>query len=358
MKILHIITHFDQGGAERVAINIAKSNTVGFEYHMVEVVKTEGGFREGLLQECEDNGIIIHMSPIKNNKLAIILFPLWFLLLMLCIRPKVIHSHTEIPDLSLFIWHTLFRWMFPYVRYVRTIHNTELWNEWKWIGKIVEKFFNKNKANVAISEATKKSYLDRYNEDVPIILNGVGTTTQISFKHIFKGRENILFAGRFEYQKGIDELCEVIKRMKDNDTIFFHVVGNGTLHNKIDMIKDLPNIRIYEKVYGLSQYLKSFDYVFMPSNFEGFGLLSVEASLAKVPTIINQCPGLMETLPKNWPLKVQDNSVDQFVDIFNNLDSFDRDKLGENAYNYAKEHFSINKMQREYEHLYEQKVYG
>ena len=93
----------------------------------------------------------------------------------------------------------------------------------------------------------------------------------------------------------------------------------------------------------------------MPSNFEGLGLLSVEASLAKVPTIINQCSGLNETLPENWPLKVERNSVNQFIAIFNNLDSFDKKELGLKAYNFAKEHFSIKKMQSEYECLYLQK---
>ena len=40
MRIFHIITHFDIGGAERVAVNIAKSQTTGMEYHLVEVVST------------------------------------------------------------------------------------------------------------------------------------------------------------------------------------------------------------------------------------------------------------------------------------------------------------------------------
>ena len=44
----------------------------------------------------------------------------------------------------------------------------------------------------------------------------------------------------------------------------------------------------------------------------------------KPVTIINQCSGLNETLPENWPLKVERNSVNQFIAIFNNLDSFDK----------------------------------
>ena len=36
-RVFHIVSHFDVGGAERVAVNIAKSQTEGFEYHVVEL---------------------------------------------------------------------------------------------------------------------------------------------------------------------------------------------------------------------------------------------------------------------------------------------------------------------------------
>ena len=38
MKVFHVVTSFDLGGAERVAFNIASSKSAGFEYHIVEVV--------------------------------------------------------------------------------------------------------------------------------------------------------------------------------------------------------------------------------------------------------------------------------------------------------------------------------
>ena len=49
MRIFHIITHFDIGGAERVAVNIAKSQTTGMEYHLVEVVRGNGEFSQAFI---------------------------------------------------------------------------------------------------------------------------------------------------------------------------------------------------------------------------------------------------------------------------------------------------------------------
>lgn len=167
-----------------------------------------------------------------------------------------------------------------------------------------------------------------------------------------------MFAGRFCEEKGIDILLAVLKKMANSDKYHFHIIGAGPCVNDIKAaVVWNNNISVYDKIYGLSQYLESFDYLFMPSRFEGLPLLAIEASLAHTPTIINRCPGLKDTLPEDWPLAVNDNSVDAFVDIFcNKLDTLDYEKLANVAYLYAKKNFSIAKMQREYEKVYESKI--
>lgn len=95
----------------------------------------------------------------------------------------------------------------------------------------------------------------------------------------------------------------------------------------------------------------------MPSRFEGLPLLSIEASLAHTPTIINRSPGLKDTFPTDWPLAVDNNSVEAFVDIFRNkLVDINYEQLADIAYKYAKDNFSIGKMQREYEAVYNFKI--
>ena len=72
MRVFHVITHFDVGGAERVAVNIAKSKTQGIEYHLVEVVRGEGEFSDAFIKELGESHIHYHRSCIKNNKVGII----------------------------------------------------------------------------------------------------------------------------------------------------------------------------------------------------------------------------------------------------------------------------------------------
>ena len=60
MRIFHIITHFDIGGAERVAVNIAQSPTVGMEYHLVEVVRGNGEFSQSFIKELHVKWLPAH----------------------------------------------------------------------------------------------------------------------------------------------------------------------------------------------------------------------------------------------------------------------------------------------------------
>lgn len=358
MRIFHIITHFDVGGAERVAVNIAQSKTMGIEYHLVEVVRGDGDFSGAFIKELEDTHIHYHRSCIRNNKMGILCFLFWFVCLALKWKPKVIHTHTEIPDLGIYLWHRMFGWMFPNIKYVRTIHNTELWNQWPKIGHEVEKFFLQKCANVAISESTQTCYKKIYGESPLIIFNGLRFCVQKKIGYIKEGKINILFAGRLEYQKGVDQLIQVVTALENNDKFHFHIVGDGSMKKKVyDTLKPLVTVSLYDKIFGLNQYIGSFDYLFMPSNHEGLALMPIEASLAHTPSIINNCPGLKDTLPKDWPLKVDNNNVDDFIKLILSLYKNESYKeYSDMAFRFAKENFSIEKMQSEYEKIYMQGI--
>ncbi len=352
IKVFHIISHIDIGGAEKVALNIACSKDKDIEQHILEVAKGDSSYSKMFKSDMSNNNIKYHCSPIKNNKLAILLFPFWFFFKVLKYRPNVIHTHTEVPDLAIYICHILFGWAFKF-KYVRTIHNTQLWNGWGKMGTYVERFFQKHKSNIAISISTQNSYKKEFGELCPIIYNGMPIVAQQKFANIVSGKINVLFAGRLEYQKGVDQLIETIVRLKENYRIHFYIIGDGNLKEKlISGLSACKNFSYYEKIYNLASYLASFDYLFMPSNFEGLALMPIEAGLAKLPCIVNDCPGLGETMPSDWPLMVKDNNVDHFIEIFNNIEKFDTESLKKKIYNNANKKFSIHTMQQEYIKIY------
>jgi glycosyltransferase involved in cell wall biosynthesis len=358
-NVFHIITHFELGGAETVAANICKSTSALYKYHLVAVVNSHSDYALSFRNSMEKNGVECHSPIWSNNKLSIILFPVYFLSLYLKYKPAVVHTHTEVPDLGLFVFKTLFSWLpgWKNVKIVRTIHNTKLWSDWGRIGKIVERYFQKTRTNIAISNSVRRSYLDVFGQDSPVIYNGVEEKVQIPFSGIVKNRLNLLFAGRFEEQKGIAELLQILEKFKDDHRFFFHIVGHGRMqHDVEDTVNTMNNARLYKQIFNLPVYLASFDYVIMPSHFEGLVLMSIEASMAHTPVLMNgSCKGLDETLPPDYPLAVSNNDLNQWYNLINQLPDVDREKVGQKAYLYVKDKFSILKMQQAYERLYAEK---
>ena len=360
-RVFHIVSHFDVGGAERVAVNIAKSQTEGFEYHVVELIRAHSAFTKVFIKELEDAGIKYHRGLVPEvhfhylfERIAAVTFPLWFIFLFLRYRPAVIHSHTEMPDLAVYSFFKMFPTLLRGCKVVRTIHNTQLWTGLKNTGMKVEKFFIRNNSNIAISVAVRDNYTAEYHQTASIIYNGVAPSTQKPFDGIVEGKKNILFAGRLEPQKGIDVLVEIISRLSGDGRFFFHVVGDGSMHAFVqNKLGGLPNVSLRGPIHGLPAYLSSFDYLLMPSVFEGLSIMSLEASMETLPVIANSCPGLRDTLPDDWPLKVNGNSIDAYMHIFNDIVAKeDKSRLGRIARDFAAAKFGVRQMQTSYEKVY------
>ena len=413
MRIFHLITHFSLGGAERVAANIAESQTHGMEYHVVEIMRGRTAYTPKFIGELEKAGVRCHRSWMPDvsfhflfERIAALLFPLRMLYIMLRWRPDVIHTHTETPDLALYVFSRVFPRMLRRVKIVRTIHNTRLWTGLPRTAQWVEAFFKSRNANIAISDSVRDSYAERFGEVAPIINNGVAeveqkdyfnistpqgvhlsqvhqqhlntstpqhlntsggalvssapTTPPLGFCRLPEQEHlNILFAGRLEPQKGVVVLCKVLKMLAGDTRFFFTIAGDGSQRTLVEQTlaeiaaegKPL-NAELVPPIFGLADYMQSFDYLFMPSEFEGLSMLSMEASLNRLPVIANACPGLADTLPANWSLLAHGNNIDDYRRIFNLLPTADRDALTQQAYAFAKERFSVRTMQERYEAWY------
>lgn len=361
MRIFHIITHLDLGGAERVAANIAESDTPGMEYHIVEVVRGRSAYTRKFMSELAHAGVLCHRSLMPDirfhfvfERVAALLFPLRLMWLLMRWRPDVVHVHTEAPDLCLYFSSRVLRRLLRGVRIVRTIHNTRLWAGQDRVARHVERYFVSCGANIAISQSVRDSYALRFGQVAPIIHNGVAAVSQRAYDGIVPGKTNILFAGRFEPQKGIPVLCEVVRALASDTRYHFTIAGGGSMEAMIQsQLGGLANVSIVPPIFGLSGCMSSFHYLFMPSEFEGLSMLSMEASMQGLPVIANRCPGLSDTLPSDWPLIVDGNSVASYLRLFRQvIPSASHDALASRARLFAGAHFSIRRMQERYEQVY------
>ncbi len=350
------------GGAERVALNIALSQNTALEYHIVEVARGRSPFTRQFINEMKEARVAFHRSPVPTvpfhylfEKMAALLFPLWFVFLFLKYQPAVVHCHSEIPEWAVYRFFRLFPQLTRHCRVVRTIHNTSLWHGMRKTGSKVEAWLQSRNANIAISTSVLEAYKEAYHALPPIIYNGIAPCRKRkTYSGLVKGKINILFAGRMEEQKGVYHLADIVERLRDNDRYFFHIFGSGRLKDWLThRIGDAPNACIHPPLFGLSAYLGSFDYLLMPSEHEGLALLSIEASMEGTPVIINDAKGLSDTLPAQWPLKVEHNDIDAYMRLFaHTLPQGDRSLWAQEARQYAESHFSLRQMQEAYEKIY------
>jgi glycosyltransferase involved in cell wall biosynthesis len=117
------------------------------------------------------------------------------------------------------------------------------------------------------------------------------------------GRVKLIgFIGRVNHQKNvivaIKTCMEVLLRRNDARVLW---IGEGPF---LDQVRDIAKSSgLFNYFYffnfrkDIPDILQAIDVLFMPSNFEGFPLLVLEALHAGVPFVGSNTPGILEALP-------------------------------------------------------------
>lgn len=369
IKIFQLITTINLGGAENIAINLIEEcknkYPNQFEFYLIELFPSNCDYAIETKKKLRQKKIQIITLYDGFKKFSLIISPIILSYYILKLKPRIIHSHTDLPDFVLSISIRILRLLKTNkIQIIRTIHNTELWSSHKRIGKFTEKLY-KNDLVVGVSEAALNAYNSlRANSNLPvssfqqIIYNGCRIPIKIDnqFK-IDKRKINIAFCGRFEYQKGIDILMDRIILINEifKDNFIFHIIGSGKLRNEVEQFsKNVDNVLIYDAVPNISNKLHVFDFIIMPSRYEGLVLLSIEASFSRVPVIAAFAPGLNETLPSGWPLQFNLHNTDELIDIFKNIiySKYNLEILCNEAFAFVADRFSFSQMINSYSKLY------
>jgi glycosyltransferase involved in cell wall biosynthesis len=151
-----------------------------------------------------------------------------------------------------------------------------------------------------------------------------------SAKTINKSKLNILWAGRFDFQKRPDILLAIAKRCRDLPFIF-HVYGESTLDRDIytHNLKKLGNVILYGSFDGFfSLPLEKFDVFLFTSQFEGIPTVIIGAMLAGIPVIASDVGGISELVKTNMTgyLINPYDDVTKYVDALQRV--FEESKIG------------------------------
>jgi len=152
-------------------------------------------------------------------------------------------------------------------------------------------------AIVAISDAERVQGLAAgiVQSKLKLVRNGVAATLPPQRAAWQDGRIKLLFVGRLDRQKGADVLLEATRNLGDKFCV--RIVGKAVVgadgkaahavppHVQMLGWLDLPDV---------AAQINAADVIVMPSRWEGFGLVAVEAMRAGKPVVASAVGGLVE----------------------------------------------------------------
>ena len=305
-KVTHLITTIERGGAEKQLLTLATEQVQsGIK---VEVIFLKG--KPELEKEFEESGVEVNKLLARKN----FLYQILLLSKHLRKNPSPVHAHLPKSELLAAI-------VVPNKYFIFTRHNSEpFWPGGpRIISNLLSKFVCKKASQgIAISNAVK-SYLIKRGEipndyTIDVVYYGFqkdGSTNSegLNFITNFINNQSSNFKigtiGRLVPQKDYPTLLNAFSNvLKSVPNIELYVIGEGYLQK--DLIKMSKLLGINGKVHwlGKTKYIKEFlskiDLFVLPSKYEGFGLVLLEAMVAKQPIIAANNSAIPEVLGKTY----------------------------------------------------------
>lgn len=368
-RVLQVITHLALGGAERVAFNLMRGLRDRFDFAVYAANGVDSGeVGQSMRRELEAMGVPLHVGtsmPIKFG--GMLLAGHWFARAVKRFRPDLIHLHTEIPESS-YASMVALRPSLKRIPLVRTIHNTIYWNPWRRLGRWCDRHMPRSYV-ACVSKGAVEAFEHLRAESgarpVPqppqIIFNGVVVQDAPRPADRLPGEcVRILFAGRFEDQKGADLLPAILAAVHPSRPCELVIHGSGTHEATLRALAAKPpagwTIQISGPVPNLSRRMPEFDLMIMPSRYEGLALTAIEASLLALPVVATDGPGIREGFPGDYPWLARAGDAASFAQRLQQAldDPASWPAVVQSARQFASQHFDVSAMCDAYTSLYMQ----
>lgn len=169
------------------------------------------------------------------------------------------------------------------------------------------------------------------------------------------------YVGRIVKDKGISELIKSFQKLQElKYNIKLLIVGDfekadSISDEEIKILKNDSNIVWVNRVDNPVAYFNNMDVFVFPTYREGFGNVSIEAQLLKVPVITTNVTGAKDTVINGETgFIVEKNEVDAIVEKIELLinDENYRKSLGENGKKWIEKYFSNDIIWNDLEQLY------
>jgi len=365
INILHLISSFEVGGAEKLLIDLLKNAIAPSGVHYTVVVMNDK-VDEELKKELLATGVNVYFLNRKEGHKH----PKYILKLLSIIKSDkidIIHSH----NYGSKNWSMLCKVFNSRLKLVHTVHDTNIFKNLSKLNVFFQqKFIDKN---IAISKAVSNECSQYDINKVVQIYNGINLknfTVDRKCSHadcLFK----IINISRIVHpKKGQDILIKALKVCKDKGLKFkCDFVGGGYNQSKesFEYLKKLveeltleDEITFLGNRTDINELLSQSDLFILPSRYEGLGLVVLEAMAAKIPLIVSNIDGPAElvTNDETGLLFENENHFDLAEKILYLYDNKEKmDEMVQNAHKFVR-NFDISVMCEKYSEVYNELIKG
>jgi glycosyltransferase involved in cell wall biosynthesis len=185
--------------------------------------------------------------------------------------------------------------------------------------------------------------------------------TQFRRRFALPGERILLFVGRLVYEKGVHVLVNAIPKVSEKVNTKTVIVGNGYMKEQISGI--VKGLGIDQKVMftgfvdddTLRRLQTCADVSVVPSLFEPFGIVVLEAMAAKSPVVVSDTGGLAEIVDHDVDgIKVYTNNPDSLAWGITRVlaDDKNADRLRNNAYKKIQGKYNWDRIARQTTDVY------
>lgn len=355
MKILHIIMSFNTGGAETLLVDLLNNNK-NIDQNIIII---NNSYDTNLLDRINlSNKIKLINRPESSKNIIYIIKLISFVYKF---KPDIIHCH----NIASFKLAIILKRVFRNIKIVYTIHDTNIIKENIFLVSKINKYCDKV---ISISDSVKEEclYYGIDNFKISKVYNGIDIEKFNIVKEKHKNINIGCVARILPEKKGQDILIKALEKIKDKQDIRLFFAGDVEYINgkkilkKLNILKKLvkdlnlnENVEFCGNIENIPEFLKNIDILVLPSRYEGFGLVLIEAMAAKIPVIASNIDGPKKIINDKYGylFNVNDHE-DLALKLLECIDNYD--KTIDDAYKYVCKNYSIENMIKEYGKIYEQ----
>jgi glycosyltransferase involved in cell wall biosynthesis len=168
---------------------------------------------------------------------------------------------------------------------------------------------------VCVSNSLKNEILEIHQRDIEVIHNLVDTDKFSIANAVNRNVVNIGFLGSLNtFNKGLDLLLKAVKQI-DHNNVLVHIGGTGSKLEEFQKMSEDLGVAEICRFYGeikaeeKNQFYSRLSFFVLPSRYETFGIVLIEAMACGLPVISTKCGGPQDIISPETGILVNTDDV-------------------------------------------------